>query len=124
SPADGVAVFNDTIVTAASVPIDAVFYGTTVGTAYSGGNGYRIPANDHYNPVNQTTGEAQPFFGQGTNTYVFAQPLADVSNYQKLGGVLTANAWLSPRQTTLVTLPLTAQLSDIESAIGVTYFRR
>ena len=124
SPADGIAVFKGTTVTATTVPIDAVFYGTTVGTAYSGGNGYRIPANDRYNPVNPVTGDPQPFFGQGTNTYVFAQPNTDLSSFSKLGGVVTTNAWISPRQTTLIDLPLTAQLADIETAIGCIYFRK
>jgi hypothetical protein len=124
SPADGVAVFKGTTVTTASVPIDAIFYGTTIGTTYSNGLGYRIPANDRYNPVNPDTGAPQPFFGQGTNTYVFAQPNSDISSYSKLGGVVTANAWLSPRQTTLVDLPLTAQLADIQTAAGCIYFRQ
>lgn len=124
SPADGVAVFKGTTVTATTVPIDAVFYGTTVGTAYSAGKGYLIPANDHYNPVDPATGTAQPFFGQGTNTYVFAQPNTDVSSFSKLGGVVTTNAWISPRQTTLSDLPLTAQLPDIETAVGCIYFRK
>jgi hypothetical protein len=124
SPADGIAVFNDTVVTAASVPIDAVFYGATVGTAYSGGNGYRIPANDHYNPVHPVTGDPQPFFGQGTNTYVFAQPASDKSSFSKLGGVLSANAWIIPRETTLAELLLTARITEIESAVGVTFFRQ
>jgi len=124
SPADGIAVFKGTTVTATTVPIDAIFYGATVGTAYNAGVGYRIPANDRYNPVNPATGDLQPFFGQGTNTYVFAQPNTDVSSFSKLGGVITANAWISPRQTTLIDLPLTAQLADIETATGCIYFRK
>jgi hypothetical protein len=122
--ADGIAVFSGTDVTPLSVPIDAVFYGVSVSTAYNNGNGYRIPANDHYNPVNKATGEAQPFFGQGTNTYLFTNPAADISSFPKLGGVLSPNAWLTPRQATLVNLPLTAQLSDIQTAVGVTFFRQ
>jgi len=121
--ADGIAVFSGTTVTAATVPIDAVFYGTKITTAYSATTGYRIPANDHYNPVD-SAGNAQPFFGQGTNTYLFAQPASDVSSYSKLGGVVSVNAWLSPRVTTLIQLPLTAQLPDIETATGCIYFRQ
>jgi hypothetical protein len=94
-----------------------------VGTTFSNGMGYRIPDNDHYNKINATTGEAQPFFGQGTNTYVFKQPNTDVSSFSKLGGVITAGSWITPRETTLIDLPLTATLPDIETAVGVTFFR-
>lgn len=123
SPADGIAIFEGTEVTAESVPVDALFYGTTVGTTFSNGMGYRVPDNDHYSKANGETGEAQPFFGQGTNTYVFKQPNTDVSSFSKLGGVITAGSWITPRETTLIDLPLTATLPDIETAVGVTFFR-
>lgn len=123
SPADGIAIFSGTEVTPESIPVDAVFYGTTVGTSFSNGLGYLIPNNDHYNKVNPATGEAQPYFGQGTNTYVYKQPNTDVSSFSKLGGVITAGSWITPRETTLIDLPLTATLPDIETAVGVTFFR-
>lgn len=130
---DGIAVFKGTTVTAVSVPIDAVFYGTKVTTSYNVANGwgYRVPLNDHYNPVNPETGEAQPFFGQGTNLYMYRQPASDMGDYSKLGGVLSKNAWIIPRETTSLpigTMSCTAaaalNLQSIEAGSGVTYFRK
>jgi len=51
SNADGVAVFNVTASSIASgtVPVDAVFFGNAVGSAYkSSGSGYQLPVNDKY----------------------------------------------------------------------------
>lgn len=130
---DGIAVFKGTTVTSLSVPIDAVFYGTKLTTAYNVANGwgYRVPLNDHYNPVNPETGAAQPFFGQGTNLHMFRQPASDVGDYSKLGGVVSKNAWIIPRETT--SLPIgtmscadaaALNLQSIEAGSGVTYFRK
>jgi hypothetical protein len=49
--ADGVAVFNVTAsaVSSGVVPVDAVFFGNAVGSAYkSSGSGYQLPVNDKY----------------------------------------------------------------------------
>ena len=48
--ADGIAVFNQDIATLtnSTVPIDALFYGTTVGTATAAIGGYELPINDLY----------------------------------------------------------------------------
>jgi hypothetical protein len=51
SNADGVAVFNVTASSIASgtVPVDAIFFGNSVGSAYkSSGSGYQLPVNDKY----------------------------------------------------------------------------
>jgi predicted extracellular nuclease len=51
--ADGIAVFNLPVasITSSTVPIDAVFYGTGIGSAVvsSGAAGYELPVNDLYN---------------------------------------------------------------------------
>lgn len=131
--ADGIAVFKGTTVTSVSTPIDAVFYGTRILTAYDAANnrGLRVPLNDRYNPVNPETGEAQPFFGQGTNTYLFAQPGSDKSDFSKLGGVVTHNAWIVPRESTITSFYSTNceaaaafSLTDIQKGIGITFFRK
>ena len=52
SNCDGVAVFNVTAasITSSSVPIDAIFFGNQVGTAFrSSTSGYQMPVNDKYN---------------------------------------------------------------------------
>ena len=52
SNADGIAVFDTAIanLTSSSVPIDAIFYGTALGSALvsSGTAGYQLPSNDAY----------------------------------------------------------------------------
>src|SRR5699024_7658004 len=96
--ADGIAVFEGTDVTASSVPIDAVFYGSEVDGALDGGEGYLIPEqSDLYSAVNKETGEKQPFFGQGTNTYMY--PSAGDGNFRQLGGIFTENGVIEPRGT-------------------------
>jgi hypothetical protein len=49
---DGIAVFNTNAsnITSATVPVDAIFFGTGYGTAIAGANqGYQMPVNDKYN---------------------------------------------------------------------------
>lgn len=50
---DGIAVFNQPIasLTNSTVPVDAIFYGTGVGSALvnGGADGYQLPVNDRYN---------------------------------------------------------------------------
>jgi hypothetical protein len=50
--ADGIAVFDLPVatITAASVPVDAIFYGNAIGQAFvSNSTGYQLPVNDRYN---------------------------------------------------------------------------
>jgi len=58
--ADGVAVFNlpVTSLTSSTVPVDAVFYGTGIGSALvnGGADGYQLPVNDLYNGGKLQTG--------------------------------------------------------------------
>jgi hypothetical protein len=52
SNCDGVAVFNVTAasITSSSIPVDAIFFGNQVGTAFrSSTSGYQMPVNDKYN---------------------------------------------------------------------------
>lgn len=50
SNADAIGIFNSISLTAASTPIDAIFYGSAVGSAVvsSGSAGYTLPVNDLY----------------------------------------------------------------------------
>src|SRR5699024_6633005 len=79
----GIAVFKGTEVTATSVPLDAVFYGSEVGGALKGTNGYKVPeTSDLYSAVNKETGGSQPLFGQGSNTFMVEYS----GNFIQLGG--------------------------------------
>ncbi|MDR2221843.1 MAG: endonuclease/exonuclease/phosphatase family protein [Flavobacteriaceae bacterium] len=125
--ADGVAVFRGTTVTSESIPLDAVFYGTSLEGVYDVTNnwGYRVPEqNDRY-AVKDKEGKAQPFFGQGTNTHLFSQPGSDVGDFIKLGGTTDRKQWTVLRNSSIVQLSYCAGeslLSDIEKAKGVTVF--
>jgi len=84
--ADGVAVFNMAIgsVTNSSVPVDALFYGTGIGTALvsAGTAGYQLPVNDRYaggklqttsffagDPASDFTIKGTGFFNTTTNLW-------------------------------------------------------
>ncbi|WP_215222716.1 hypothetical protein [Echinicola shivajiensis] len=127
--ADGIAVFEGLNVTEASIPIDAVFYGTLIGGAFDeeNGYGYRIPENsDLYSNID-SEGNEQPFFGQGSNTYLFDQPNQDVGGFNKLGGVTTEKIWLESRKSTIKYFSYCKEdgntLSEIEEDEGVTVFQ-
>ena len=115
SNADGIAVFSCPVglLTAVTVPVDAVFYGTSVGTAKPPSGGYMMPENDHYST-------SQGTYGNGTNTYYF--PDAGSSyNYIKLAGTFntTTGLWETPRTGTQLVLSSTSTLSDIATAITI-----
>lgn len=117
--ANGIAVFNTTTVTGATVPIDVVFWGTPNTGHYQVGPpevGFRICNNDLYNTAN---GE---FFNKGTNTAsTSAAPWAS-NTFQKFGGVydLQTNTWTTPRSSTTIVLNSTSPLTAIESGTGIT----
>ncbi|MCQ6958671.1 DUF5689 domain-containing protein [Mucilaginibacter aquariorum] len=121
--AGGVAIFDGVIVTETSVPVDAVLFGGTgVTTIYNAttNKGYRVADNDHYNALDGST--AQPFFYQGTNTYVIPHSTpADAGFFVKLGGNFdaTSKTWLTPRGFKLYQLQPTSSLSDIETGADV-----
>ncbi len=110
--ADGVAVFDLSIgsVTSATVPIDAVFFGTAVGTAKPASGGYILPDNDRYS-------NAQGAFGNGTNTYLF--PDAGSNQFIKLAGSYNtvSQTWTTQRTGSAIALTTSSTLADIATAI-------
>jgi len=63
--ADGVGVFLGTTIDSTTMPLDALFFGSGIGTAYAAGppeKGYKVPTNDHYSA-------SAGLFGSGTNSY-------------------------------------------------------
>lgn len=119
--AGGIAIFDGIMVTEASVPVDVVFFGGTGKTTIfneTTNKGYRIPENEHYTADNGT----QPFFYQGTNTYVIPHSTpADQGFFIKLGGSFDATnkAWTTPRAYKVYQLQSTSTLSEIESGADV-----
>jgi hypothetical protein len=113
--ADGLAVFAGLTgsLTATTVPVDALFFGTAVGQAAPATGGYTVPANDRY-------ATAQGTFGHGTNTYLFSDA-ATQGQFIRLTGSYDATqaAWSTPRISSVVTS--LASLSDIASTISITF---
>lgn len=119
SEATGIAVFEGTKVTETSVPLDAIFYGSSVGDALQANNGYLVPDNDLYDPVNKKTGAPQPLFGQGTNTAM----LEYHSNLMQFGGVFMKGAILVPRTSShQFDLKKMTIVEEIENGPHVTKF--
>ncbi len=121
SSPDGIAVFEGTNVNESSVPVDAIFFGTTV--TYQA---YQVPENDIYTRVNPDTDEPQTKFGEGTNTFLFPVGAQDVGVFIKLGGQVTPEEWLVPRSGTpfvfnMLDLPA-ASVADIENSTDCTVF--
>jgi hypothetical protein len=115
SNADGVGVFSGTAIDSASIPIDAIFYGSSIGSAFSSASspykGYKVPTNDHYD-------HAQGLFGQGTNTYFnFGRNLQDTLLAFTGTFDTIAHAWTTPRSTTYVVLNSASTIPTIDTHI-------
>ncbi|WP_293338152.1 CARDB domain-containing protein [Microcoleus sp. CAWBG58] len=110
--ADGIAIFDVPVasITSTTVPVDAVFFGTGVGTANPATGGYVLPTNDIYN-------NAQGTFGDGTNTTLFPDPASGA--FTKLTGTYNAvtGTWTTPRTAATVTNP--TALTDIAAAVTI-----
>ena len=119
--AGGIAIFEGINITETSVPVDAVFFGgTSKTTIYNATDnvGYRIADGDHYTSVDPSSLAEQPFFYQGTNTYVIPhQSPADQGVFLKLGGVYNAatKVWDTPRGYTFYVMTATSAISEIET---------
>lgn len=106
--ADGIAVFAGltSSLTSTSVPVDAIMFGTAVGTAKPATGGYKMPANDRYT----STG----VFGDVGNSYLYPDPVNN--GFTRLEGEYDpfSNTWITPRTGTNVVLALTSTYADIE----------
>ncbi|PYF74451.1 DUF5689 domain-containing protein [Pedobacter nutrimenti] len=120
--AGGIALFEGTNVTEASVPSDVVFFGGTGKTTMfdaTTNKGYRIMDNDHYNMKDATSATDQPFIFQGTNTYIIPHPtVADAGYFIKLGGKFNATkkTWETPRAWVFYLMTQSSVVTEIESA--------
>lgn len=121
----GIAVFKGTHVDENTVPIDAIFYGTT-NTFNVELVRLQIPDNDCYRRINSETGQPQPVFGVGSNTYLFPVPAQDVGVFIKLGGRVTPYEWIVPRTGTPILFNLKdypgLSVMDIENSNDCTVF--
>ncbi|HEX5400047.1 MAG TPA: PEP-CTERM sorting domain-containing protein [Verrucomicrobiae bacterium] len=105
--ADGIALFNTTNLTASTVPIDAAFYGSDIGSATNNGfSTFTLPANDQYNGGYLQAGDS-----------LFPDPGG--GDYTHLSGTNDAGSgsWTVARTGTLTGNP--TSLSDITPGITV-----
>ncbi len=115
----GIAVFEGTTVTAASVPIDVVFIGNNGSVLGTGSSpaGYRITNTDWYDIINPVTLEEQHFYKQGSNTICLSYGVpADAGWFYKLGGEynIRLGRWTKARAQRLVDLSKTSTLDELE----------
>ncbi|GAA4806587.1 hypothetical protein GCM10023231_39730 [Olivibacter ginsenosidimutans] len=122
----GIALFVGTNISKESIPLDVVFMGgngkTTIIDSVNN-IGYRVPNNDHYHSTDPVSGNAQPFFYQGSNTYIFPYLTpADVGAFVKLGGKfnISTRTWTEARTYEHYELTKTSKLSELETGAGVT----
>lgn len=123
--AGGIALFAGTNIKEETVPMDVVFFGGTGKTTIvnvADNKGYRIADNDQYSTTNSITGEEQPFFYQGTNSYVisFLAP-ADQGDFVKLGGEfnITTKKWITKRGFVHFVMTPNTALTEIETGSDV-----
>lgn len=111
----GMAVFADTVITAATVPVDVIFIATG-GSLYADGKGYRIANTDFYDVKDPITKADQQFYRSGTNTLALSYNTGDVGYFNMLGGTYstTAGRWTRARTQTNVLLTKTSDLTAIE----------
>ena len=86
--------------------------------------GYRIPDNDLYSTKNLLSGVGQPFFGQGTNTFLFPDGGNDAGEFVFFGGSFTQGGYYRGRSAVCRKLAadVSGSLADIESGDGVTTY--
>ncbi len=109
--ADGIAIFAGLsgAITSTSVPIDAVFFGVSVGTAHPATGGFKAADNDHYTSAG--------VFGDAGNSFLF--PDLAQNEFQRLAGTYNwmTGEWDSARSSNVVALNNGSQVSAIASTI-------
>lgn len=114
----GIAVFQDSVVTADTKPVDVIWI-STGGSLFTAGppaKGYRIANNDFYDIINPITLELQPYYRQGSNTLAFSYNTADLGIFNMLGGVynVSLGKWVQARAQNNRQLTTTSAITDIE----------
>lgn len=114
----GMAVFQDTVVTADTKPVDVIWV-STGGSLFTAGppaKGYRIANTDFYDIINPITLEEQPYYRQGSNTLALSYNTADLGIFNMLGGVynVSLGKWVQARAQNNKQLTTTSAITDIE----------
>jgi hypothetical protein len=124
--ASGLAVFEGTNITPASIPVDVLFVGTggSLYTTTPTTAGYRITNTDWYDTKNPVTLQDQPFYRAGTNTLNMSYTTSDRGFFYVMGGEynVSLGRWTKARTQTNVLLTKTSQLTEIEG-VGITVLK-
>ena len=113
--ADGIGIFSGLAsgITTLSVPVDAVFYGGAIGSAYNAGTGagYRVPANDLY--------AGGGLFGSAGNTMLLNDPGS--GDFVRLNGAYdrVSGTFTTARTGSIVALTTTSSLDTIAPQLAV-----
>ena len=111
--ADGIAVFAGLSggISATTVPLDTVFFGTAVGTAHPASGGFRAANNDRYTSAG--------VFGDPGNSFLFSD-LAQ-NQFLRLSGTFNSatEQWEVPRTGSVITLNSGSSSSAIASTLAV-----
>ncbi len=105
--ADGIAVFNLPVasITSSTVPRDAIFWGTGIGTASvnAGIDGYQLPVNDFYSGGKLNS-----------SSFITSDPGGDILT---LGGLFntSTNSWAIPRAVIITSTALSNSLTSTSS---------
>ncbi len=115
---DGIAVFEGTTVTKATIPIDVIFTGGG-GAIFDLGldAGLRITNTDWYDTINPVTLVPQPYYKQGSNTLCLTRPApTNAGFFYKLSGEYNfrLGRWVKARTQNRVDLSLTSILDELE----------
>lgn len=127
----GIAVFEGTTVTSATVPLDVIMFGGA-GNFYAAGPpviGYRITNTDYYSTINPSTRASQIVYGAGSNTnklgFQVEQTVSSGGGFVRLGGIYNtvSGRWEKSRALKNIPMALTSVLTDIEEGDGITVLK-
>ncbi|MHC8947725.1 DUF5689 domain-containing protein [Sphingobacterium hungaricum] len=113
----GIALFEGTTVTSASIPIDVIFVATG-GSLYNNGVGYPIANTDYYDMIDPIKLTSQPFYMNGTNNKCLLYGTSDLGFFNILGGEynLSLKRWTKARVQELHLMTKQSQRTEIEGA--------
>jgi hypothetical protein len=125
----GIAVFDVTNVTAATVPTDVIMFGGN-GSFYQKTPvevGYRITNTERYTTINPSNRSSQLFFGAGSNISKLGFQAEDPGaflggSFVRLGGVYNATSgrWETGRALNNIAMSFTSTRADIETGSNMT----
>lgn len=125
----GIAAFKGTAVNLSSVPVDAIFIGTSgnllIWDPATPQYGYSVADNDLYKRINLITLEPQPFYLMGTNRTSFSYNASNLGFFVQLGGKYntTMARWTQRREQRNILLTKASQIEEIQDSLSTKLMR-